>query len=136
MTHFNRNGFMLVEVMVAIAAIGIILTPVYLLQATIFGQTADVCTSFDRVIMARSYLEQARREVKDESRSFTLEKKENNPETVLKYQLKELDKKSSLAAVKGLLIEQVDASAIPVKNKTAVVETIITFNYKPESKKA
>lgn len=82
----------------------------------------------------RNFLLEARRELKPEDTEFSLEKKIDSPPTTLKYQLRSVDKKSSLSKQKGIHVEQVTATWEEAGQRFD--DTMITMIYKiPERKK-
>ncbi|MDP3889132.1 MAG: prepilin-type N-terminal cleavage/methylation domain-containing protein [bacterium] len=129
----NSSGFLLIEVLISIAIIGILVTPLFILQGTVFQQVSQMSQRLHRLFFAEHFLIETRRSVQDDVRQFTLEKKEENPATVLNYTVGPLEKKSSLATIPGLLLERVVIQE--PKKKPPSVDTIVTFLFKPEQKK-
>jgi hypothetical protein len=130
--HFkNKSGFTLIEAMLAVVMIGMVLTPLFLLEGTVFQGVSRFAQIFRRYMFAKEYLYEMRRNQTDDTTSLTLEKnsKDARPATALRYTLGPVGTKSSLKDFKRLYKETVVASGM---DKSAVSATLITFVYKPE----
>lgn len=108
----NKKGFTLIESMAAIAMIGMILTPMFTLQMTVFSSVLRVADRFHRAIQAKQFSFSAYREQPPQSKNFKLEKKEDKPVSMLHYSFGPVNKKSSLARVKGIYRQEVIASGL------------------------
>ncbi len=132
MIHFkNRRGFTLIEAMVAVAIAAIILTPLFILQGVVLQNVGRMSRTLHRIFWAQHFLYEARRIKDPEVRDFTLEKKIEDPECVLKYELKAVAKKSSLSQIADIRKEQVTITWQDQRRTRE--EQIISFVYKPES---
>ncbi len=123
----------MLEAVIAIAVIGVMLTPLFILQGTVFQNVSRISDRIHGNFFALGFLYETRKAVKENVRQFTLEKKEDDPVTILKYTLGPVDAKSSLHAVPGLLREYVQLT-IQERGRQRT-DAIITFMYKPERKK-
>lgn len=134
MIHFkNRNGFTLIEAMIAVAIAAIILTPLFILQGVVLQNVDRVSRKLHRIFFAEDFLYEARRSMVPEIRVFTLEKKIDDPATVLQYKFGPLDKKSALGAINNLHVERVTITWQDQRRQRE--EQLIRFVYKPEQKK-
>ena len=133
MTNFkNHDGFTLIEAMLAITIAALVLTPVFILQGTVLQSIMRLSHRIERLFLAQQFLYEAR-SIKPEAREFSLDKKIEEPQTILKYTMTSVPKKSQLANVPGLRIERVT-----VKWQDQGIERqdrLISFVYKPEQKK-
>lgn len=133
MTNFkNHDGFTLIEAMLAITIAALVLTPVFILQGTVLQSIMRLSHRIERLFLAQQFLYESRN-IKPEAREFSLDKKIEEPQTILKYTMTSVPKKSQLANVPGLRIERVT-----VKWQDQGIERqdrLISFVYKPEQKK-
>ena len=106
----SREGFTLIETLLALSVMALLLTPLYLAQGTILRSVAFVSTKMQRVFFMKSFFFDARAAAeKQEAKEFVLEKKVDDPLMRLKYALSPVKKDSSLARFKGMHIERVRA---------------------------
>lgn len=134
MIHYkNHNGFTLIEATVAIAIAVIILTPLFILQGVVLQGVHRGSRKLHRIFLGKHVLYEARRAMGPEAREFTLEKKIDDPQTVIKYELRPLRGKSSLHEVNNLYVERVTIKWQDPRGKRE--EQLIGFVYKPEQKK-
>ena len=133
MTNFkNHDGFTLIEAMLAITIAALVLTPVFILQGTVLQSIMRLSHRIERLFLAQQFLYESRN-IKPEAREFSLDKKIEEPQAILKYTMTSVPKKSQLANVPGLRIERVT-----VKWQDQGIERqdrLISFVYKPEQKK-
>lgn len=130
--HFkNKSGFTLIEAMLAVAIMGIILTPLFLLEGTVFQGVSRFAQIFRRYMFAKEYLYEMRREQKEDATSLTLERntKDIQPATILRYTLGPVASQSSLKDFKRLYKETVRASGM---DRSVEPVTVVGFIFKPE----
>jgi len=134
MIHFkNHSAFTLIEAMFAIAITAIVHTPLFILQGTILQQVSRASHKIERIFLAQQFMHEAKSTMPFDTREFTLEKKIDNPPTLLKYKIRPIPPQSSLTQINDLYIESVTISwkdeTQPKQNKT------VNFVYKPKHKK-
>jgi prepilin-type N-terminal cleavage/methylation domain-containing protein len=87
----NRSGFTLIEVLLAVAIIGIVLGPIYILQGTVFDRVMRVAGSVDRMLFAYDFFvdvkngddDHVKETIKDPFTDLVYEKKEPQKSSVL-----------------------------------------------------
>ena len=129
----NENGFSLIESMVAIAMIGMILTPMFVLQTTVFSSVARVADRFHRTIQAKQFLFAAYREQPPQAKEFKLEKKEEKPLSMLRYSFSPINKKSSLAKLRGIYRQEVIASGPDKQSPEGIALKFVFKSEQPQS---
>jgi len=134
MIHFkNHSAFTLIETMFSIAITAIVLTPLFILQGTVLQQISRASLKIERVFLAQQFMHEAKRAMPLDTREFTLEKKIDNPTTLLKYEIRPISPQSSLAQINNLYIEYV---TISWKDGTEQKQNkIVNFVYKSKYKK-
>ncbi|HZW61490.1 MAG TPA: prepilin-type N-terminal cleavage/methylation domain-containing protein [Candidatus Babeliales bacterium] len=130
----NRIGFTLIEAIIAVAIMGIVLTPIYILLTNSYQTSIRRSFQLDRSIQAHLFLIDARRAVPKDTQTFMLEKKTTKPVTILKYELKEPAADSPIKKVSNMLIEQVTMQW--QEGNRQFTDTLTTLMYKPKSAKA
>lgn len=103
-------AFTLLEVLIAIAIIGIVLTPLFVSQSTLFKHVITRSLQIDRLMQVKAFLAEARRAKPEHSEQFVFEKKVTKPATQLKYEFKALPAESPFSKIAQLYQEQVTAS--------------------------
>lgn len=129
MSTKNEQGFSLIESMVAIAMIGLVLTPMFSLQTTVFSSVIRVADRIHRMIQAQAFVFTASREQPPHIRDFKLEKKEEKPKSTLRYSFGSVDKKSSLSKLKNIYRQEVVAEG---PGKDSPQGNVILFVFKAE----
>lgn len=125
----NSSGSALIEAMIAIAIMGMVLTPMFLLETNVFNVVARLGEQFHRLIFAHHFLYIAQEQEPVESTTYSLEKKEEKPLSMVRYTLTPIAKQSSLASVERLYRQEVFASGIRGVSPQA---RLVHFIYKPE----
>jgi hypothetical protein len=92
--------------MIIIAAI---MSPLFFMQAQVLQRVARASYHMQRIFFMRDFLFSARQQLQKDTTEFTREKQVDNPATVLRYELKSVDKKSSLGTLQGIYTERVTA---------------------------
>lgn len=129
MIRFKNNaGFTLVDVMIAIAIVGIVLTPMFVLQNNVMGSAIRLSERFHRLLRAKNFLFIAQEKEPAKATDYSVEKKEERPNTMLSYSLKPVAKDSVLAKLQYLYTQQVQAKDPQGDNGASIVQII----YKPK----
>ena len=137
MIHFksHKDGFTLIEVIMALAITGLVITPIFILHGTILQRVNRGSIAFDMFLYVKALLVEARQKQNPDAQEFTLEKSIAEFNTTTKYVLSKIDQKSSLASLVGLHQELVTINWVEQEEKKQ--ETLVTFTYKkPEQKKS
>ena len=128
--HFkNKNGFSLIEAMIAIAIIGMILSPMFILETNVFNAVARIAERFHRILLSKQFIFIAYKEQPPEAKEFKLEGKKEKPTSLMRYSFAAVDKKSSLAKLEGMYRQEVITSGGDAANPEG---RAVQFIYKPE----
>ncbi len=129
--HFknNKKGFSLIEGMIAIAIVGMILAPMFLLETNVFNAVARIAERFHRILLSKQFLFTAYKEQPPEAKEFKLEGKEETPLSMMRYSFAPVNKKSSLAKLQGMFQQEVITSGI---DATSPEGKAVQFIYKSE----
>lgn len=130
----NSSGFTLIEVLLALAIIGMVLTPILLIQQIVLRRSSSSANLFSRIIQAKDFLIDQQFENIQESQDVTAEKKITNPATTLIFNSKKLPENSSLKKFKHIKIDSVTMQWTAEQNKKRK-EKLVTFSFKPEEQK-
>ncbi len=135
MTRFknNRYGFSFIEAILAVAIVGIVLTPLFLLQGNVIRKIGQWSRYMQRIYEAKNFFIESQRAIPPDTRQVMLEKKIADPEAVLKYEIREIASKSSLRKFKNILVEQVTLEWEQEGLKRQ--DIVMSFLFKPEPKK-
>lgn len=129
----NNNGFTLIEVMITVAILGILLTPLFILHSSNLSTLAISSTAVQRIIAARNFVVDTYVSLSPDTRTTTIEKKITNPLTVFTYELKDKVHNKELAALKGLCQENITMRWHEYGRPRQ--ESLIAFCYKKEERK-
>lgn len=126
----NKDGFTLIEVLLALAIIGLVLGPIFASQTLISQSSRRVTNLFSQLFSAKKMLLETGTTL-DPAQAIPvkIEKKINKPDTVLTYQLKKIPDNSALKNFKNVFVESV---SWPTKTKTKKSQQLVTFVYRPE----
>ncbi len=126
----SRNGFTLIEVLLAMAIIGLVLTPIFNGQSAISRSVSRARRAFGGILAAKKFLIDTEFNLAPEAQTFTTSKKSDEGIT-LKYELKKIPDSSALKKFKNVLIQSVTIQAPQTQSKKQ--ERLVSFIYKPES---
>jgi prepilin-type N-terminal cleavage/methylation domain-containing protein len=133
MTHFkNNHGFTLIETMIATAVLGILMTPLFMTESSIFLNVSTVSRLLARVLVAQNFFVDSRIAA-GKKQEFVLEKKIDEPLMQLKYEVTAIDKKSKLSDFDNLMIERVTIEWNEGTKKQK--EILISYIFKPKEQK-
>lgn len=124
---------MLIEAMMAVVIIGMVLTPLFMLEFTIFEGVGSLEQKVRRYWYGTEYLYETRRTIPRGVRSYNAEKIMKDPYISLKYSLGAVAKNSSLKNEKQLFKEQVRVISSDKKNPET---SIIRFVCIPEQEQS
>lgn len=131
----NKNGFTLIEAVMAIAIAATVLTSVFMVQNASLQSVVLRARRLQQMLFAKKFIHTTRRiiEQSKDQRQFSLERKEDDPETFLSYKLESVGKKSSLKKINNLYREKVTVSND--KQHTGRTYELITFFFVAEQEK-
>jgi prepilin-type N-terminal cleavage/methylation domain-containing protein len=128
----NKKGFTLGEVLIAVTIIGLVMTPIYVLEGRTYRAILNATHRLERFIIGTVFMTQTGIEKEKEPHSV-VEKKSARPAMNMRYQMMEVPKESLLKDVKNLYLERVTLTWQEGKKK--MEETIVMFHHRPEVKK-
>ena len=131
----NNSGFTLIEVLLALAIIGMVLTPILLIQQIVLRRSSSSANLFSRIIQAKDFLIDQQFENIQETQEVTAEKKITNPPTTLIFNSKKVPENSALKKFKHIKIDSVTMQWTADQNKKRQ-EKLVTFSFKPEEAKS
>lgn len=131
----HRNGFTLIETVIAMVIAALVLTPIFIMHSGILQRVNRGSIAFDMILHSKVLLSEARQKQDPDAQEFTLDKKIDEYDATSKYNLdKAVDPKSSIGSLPGLHRESVTVNWIEQGQKKQ--ERLVTFVYKkPEQKK-
>lgn len=121
-------GFTLVEVLLSLAIIGIVLTPIFVSQSGVSRLVAQGRRAFATLLAAKKLLLETELNLPADAQTYATEKKID--EGVVRYELKKVPESSSLKKFKNVLIET--ATLPDEKARVKKQEKLVTFLYRPE----
>jgi len=128
----SSKGFTLIETILAIAVMGLVLSPLFITQGTLVQSVARMSRRLGRIFYAKNFMLTARRSTQSDSGQRTVEKKIEDPETTLVYQTKKIGSNSTLES-HDLFLETValrwQEDAQPRD------DMLLTMLFKPQHKK-
>lgn len=127
-------GFTLIEVLLALAIIGIVLTPIFVIQSIVLRRTSSGAQLFSRIVQAKDLLVDQQFENIQEVQPANAERKITNPATTLIFSSKKVPENSALKKFKHITIDTVTMQWTGVGNKKRQ-EKLVTFTYRPEEEK-
>ncbi len=123
----HTNGFTLIEVMIAVAIIGVVLTALSSLEISLMKTTTRTSRRFNTVWAMSFFLNEAHLKFHDKDKETKTIKE---PAMTLTFERIPAPKESSLASCKDLKIERVQAHYKTLAGSKQ--DTMITFKYKPK----
>jgi prepilin-type N-terminal cleavage/methylation domain-containing protein len=129
----NRQGFTLIEVLLAMAIMALVLTPIFVTQGTLLQSVSKVSRKMARIFFEKQFLfdtafKTQLQEQKD-TPLITIEKNFNDPEVFLTYEVLPIPKNSKLVNFADVYIERVK-SRLQQDNKNQQID-LVTFAFKP-----
>lgn len=130
----NRNaqsGFMLIEVLVTIAIVGLTIAPVFILQGNVLKVLYKISAQTRMLFPIQNELKSQAEEIAGrEQEEFTEQKDIKIPDGKLTYKMRKVVPTSELKEIKDLYFTQVQ-----MQLKRGDRESMVMFIYKPERKK-
>ncbi len=133
MMVFRNKGFTLIEVLLAVAIIGLVLTPIFSIQLNVMRSNSKASQALARIFLGKQFLVENEFSLKADEQEKRIEKKIDRPPTTLIYQLSKIPENSSLKKFKNVLLESVTMQWVDRQGKKRQ-EKLVTFVYKPEAK--
>ncbi len=134
MIHFrNKAGFTLIEVLLSLAIIALVLTPIFVVQGTVLSRVGRYARMIDRFMQSQLFFVNSSIAVSAEAKSTTLEKKIDVPLTFLSYEFQKLPDSSPLKNFKDVYQEKVTIRYEDDGRK--YLDSLVSFRYRPEEKK-
>lgn len=96
-----RNGFALVEVMIALSMVAIILTALMMVEGRVFKRSISSCQKMERLVFIKNMFLMIKKdplEKNEQMREMVLQ----DPDMRVRYQQKKIKNQSSLAVFKGV----------------------------------
>lgn len=134
MRLYNRNGFTLVEVMIALVVIGLAITPLLITESNVMNATARATAMWRRFTTAHHFLITNAAELSADQPTLTLENQSTRPSMTMKFSAQKVADSSSVAAFKQLYVQRVTYEWQEGAAKKQ--ETLQKFVVMPEAKKA
>jgi prepilin-type N-terminal cleavage/methylation domain-containing protein len=129
----TENGFTLIEVLLAMAIIALVLTPIFSIQLAVMRGNSRASQALSRIFLAKQFLVENEFQLKPAEQEKKIEKKIEKPATTLIYALKRIPENSALKKFKDVLIESVLMQWVDRQGKKRQ-ERLVTFVYQPEVK--
>lgn len=129
----NKSGFTLIEVLLAMAIIGLVLTPIFAIQMAVLRGNSRAKDILERIFLGKQFLIDNSFQLTSSEQEKRVEKKVDKPATTLLYELRKIPENSPLKKFKNVLIESVLMEWVDARGKKRQ-ERLVTFIYKPEIK--
>lgn len=126
----NHKGFTLIEVMFAVAIVGIILIPLMANQSALFYRLLNLSRKSTRIFFMDFFLQESLQKNNDEKASK--EKKFDDPAVTLAITTKKIEKEKAFKRFNN--IERVQVTGKWEDNNRKIQDSIVTFLYKPETR--
>lgn len=133
MVFRNKSGFTLIEVLLAMAIIGLVLTPIFSIQLSVLRSNSKASQTLARIFLGKQFLVENEFSLKADEQEKRIEKKIDRPPTTLIYQLGKIPENSALKKFKNVLLETVTMQWVDRQGKKRQ-EKLVTFVHKPETK--
>ncbi len=129
----GAHGFMLLEVLIALAIVGIALTPILGLQSNILRSIVHITARIERFFLAEDFFLQSRAAfLKQESNETKQDKKVANPPTTLTYAAKPIKEEGAFKLLPGIIQEETEYQWQEGNAKQR--DMFISYVYKPRKK--
>jgi Tfp pilus assembly protein PilV len=107
MCNHDRSGFILTEVLITVAIVGMVMIPLFGLQGSLMTKVRRSAQDLSRVLYITTITRHARNEQPIMAQTFTTEQKIGDPQIDIKYQLEKPVAESSLAALSNIYVEKI-----------------------------
>lgn len=134
MIHFkNNDGLSLIEVMIAMALIAIIFTPIFILQGNVLQRVSRMSLRFKRIMQAENLLYKARQQQPINAKDFTLQETDSLGTNYV-YTEQPVAKDSRLSTLARQLYGERVVITWEEQGKPQR-DAIVTYKYKPIQEK-
>lgn len=128
--HNARSGFVLIEVLVTIAIVGMVIAPIFMLQSNMLRALYRVSTQARLLFPVKNALEKTLVGVSTQTeREVSRQEEIKNPAGTLRYTVRKIGDASALKNVKDMYFNEVQVRSIRGER-----ESMVGFVYKPERK--
>lgn len=128
-----QSGFTLIEVLLSVAIVGLVLTPILMLQSMIVRNTGKHTNNLIRIYEAKKFLLDSEISLAPGVDHATQEKKITKPPATLVYEYNKVSQESALKKFKNIYRQMVTIQWRDQSGKHQ--DRIVLYTYKPESKK-
>jgi len=129
----EKAGFTLIEVLLALAIVGLVLSPIFMLQSNVLRSSSARSKLLSRVLEAKKFLLENEFGLSKEADASRNEKKIANPPATLIYELKKVSPESSLKNFKNLAAQTVTMQWVDQQGKRQQ-DKLVTFLYRRPGK--
>lgn len=130
MMHFrNRSGFTLIEVVIAVAIIGIAILPIYTIQNTLLSRVSRYTSEFIATLYAKAFLNDSQLSLQA-GKELEKEKKIPGPALKLTFERGAIASGSSVKKFKNIVADRVIIEWQDGRGKRK--EQLVTFMFKPK----
>ncbi len=133
MNFKNHNGFTLIEVMIAVAIMGLLLSPLFVLQSSVMNTVSKYSQRLVRVLAGQAFFGQIQLERALNPKLDKETKKIDDPESTFEYSFDDIDEKSKLAKFKDVGLKEVLTKWNSLEGPQE--EALISFIFDPEQEK-
>jgi type II secretory pathway pseudopilin PulG len=107
MCNHDRSGFILTEVLITVAIVGMVMIPLFGLQGSLMTKVRRSAESLAHVLYITTITRHARNEQPILAQAFTTEQKIGDLGVQIKYQLEKPVPESSLAPLENIYVEKI-----------------------------
>lgn len=131
--HNRAPGFMLTEVLLSLAIVGIVLTPLFGLQSQIFRSLFGLSGRIQRLFAMENFLIASRHTLlHEQGENNKQEKKITEPSATMRYEAKKVTDDPIFRKMPGIMQEETEC--VWQEGFRTRREIIVTFVYKPEKR--
>jgi len=129
-----KDGFTLIEVLIAVAMVGLLLSPLFITQETVFLNVVKGARTFERILTAKNFYWLSKQKYENQEKiEFKREKKITDPAMMLQYSVTSQSQKSALKDFKDVYNERVNITWQDGRKKRE--DALVSFVFKPQEQK-